>query len=144
MHEDEVDLRWLLGVLRRRMHVILMTTAVVMLVVTALLLILPPRYTATVELLIDPREQKVVSSDAVLPGLGGDSSVIDSQVEILRSTRIAQTIIRKFGLFDVDSGSAVVTPAATAKASRASSRLTPRRRMVTRVAGSCPVAIEIS
>jgi succinoglycan biosynthesis transport protein ExoP len=64
----------------------------------------PKQYTATAQILIDIQRPRIVGSDAVAPGL--DTSrymigpVIDSQVEILQSTRIAERVVRSTGLQD--------------------------------------------
>jgi succinoglycan biosynthesis transport protein ExoP len=64
----------------------------------------PKEYTATAQILIDIQRPRIIGSDAVAPGL--DTSrymigpVIDSQVEILQSTRIAERVVRATGLQD--------------------------------------------
>jgi succinoglycan biosynthesis transport protein ExoP len=64
----------------------------------------PKQYTATAQILIDIQRPRIVGSDAFAPGL--DTSrymigpVIDSQVEILQSRRIAERVVRLTGLQD--------------------------------------------
>ena len=54
-----------------------------------------PRYTATASVLIDPRQPKVFNIEAVLPGLDPDQYFIESQLEILRSPRIAKRLFEQ-------------------------------------------------
>jgi uncharacterized protein involved in exopolysaccharide biosynthesis len=64
----------------------------------------PKQYTATAQILIDIQRPRIIGSDAIAPGL--DTSrymigpVIDSQVEILQSTRIAERVVRATGLHE--------------------------------------------
>ena len=58
----------------------------------------PPKFTATSQILIENREAKVVSGNAVLSSLSADQYVIDTQVEILRSAKIANQAARSIGL----------------------------------------------
>ena len=59
---------------------------------------LTPRYTAEADLLVGPREEQVVDLKAVLSGLSGDSDVIESEIQVLRSRGIARTIVERFRL----------------------------------------------
>ncbi len=89
----ETDLREILGVLRRRRHVfggcVLLITSLVVLVAYQL----TPLYTATSQVLVDPREPNVVDLDSVLSGIAADASTIDSQMEVIRSRSIAERVV---------------------------------------------------
>jgi succinoglycan biosynthesis transport protein ExoP len=54
-----------------------------------------PSYRATAKLMIDSRQQKILTSEEVLPGLASDASAIETQVELLLSTRIAQRVLNE-------------------------------------------------
>ncbi|MGI9383837.1 MAG: GumC family protein [Methyloligellaceae bacterium] len=58
----------------------------------------PRQYTATAQLLLETQHPNVVETRTVLPGIGPDAPLIESQVEIIRSARIAGDSIRKLGL----------------------------------------------
>ena len=64
----------------------------------------PRYYTATAQMLINVQKPRIISGEAVVPSL--DTSrylidpVIDSQVEILRSKRIAEQVIKTVGLLE--------------------------------------------
>ena len=62
-------------------------------------LIVPAKYTATATILSDPRQERVVPSDAVLPGIGTDIAAVESQVELLSSTELIKRVMEKLGLF---------------------------------------------
>jgi succinoglycan biosynthesis transport protein ExoP len=59
---------------------------------------LTPRYTASADILVGPREEQVVDLKAVLSGLSGSSDVIESEIQVLRSREIARNVVRKLGL----------------------------------------------
>jgi capsular exopolysaccharide synthesis family protein len=59
---------------------------------------LTPRYTAESAVLVGPREEQVVDLKAVLSGLGGDSDVIESEIQVLKSRDIARGIVHEFKL----------------------------------------------
>ncbi len=52
-----------------------------------------PRYTATASVLIDRGQPKVFKIGGVLPGLDSDQHVLETQLEILRSPRIAARVL---------------------------------------------------
>ncbi len=94
----EIDLRAIFGTLWRRRWVIggcvLLITAAALLVVFQL----TPRYTASAQVLIDPRERKVADVEAVLSGLSSDASTIESQIQVIRSRMLAERVIDQLGL----------------------------------------------
>ena len=59
---------------------------------------LTPRYTAEADLIVGPREEQVVDLKAVLSGLSGDSDVIESEIQVIRSRDIARSIVERFKL----------------------------------------------
>jgi polysaccharide biosynthesis transport protein len=86
-------------ILRRRARLISRVVAAGLALAVVYLLITKPTYTAVASIFIDTRQQKVFAADAVLPGLSSDASVIESQVEILRSPNIARRAIEVLGLY---------------------------------------------
>ena len=59
---------------------------------------LTPRYMAEADLIVGAREEQVVDLKAVLSGLTGDSDVIESEIQVLRSRGIARGIVQRFRL----------------------------------------------
>lgn len=59
------------------------------------LLAATPQYAATASLIIDTRGQKILNVEEVLPALTSEIATIESQVEILRSRRIAERALQQ-------------------------------------------------
>ncbi len=80
-------LLWL--VFRRRMGLFLIVFIAVLALVAAFTLTRPVLYSASASVLIQPRQAQVLESKAVAPELRDDTNVIDTEVEILSSRRLA-------------------------------------------------------
>lgn len=78
---------WL--VFRRRLWLFLGVVLAVLGLVAAFTLTRPVLYSASASVLIDVRQPEVLESDPVAPRLAGDTNVIDTEVEILSSRRLA-------------------------------------------------------
>lgn len=61
------------------------------------LLLITPRFVATASILLDTRQQRVFNAEAVLPGLTDDLYIVESQLEIIRSPRIAASVLDAIG-----------------------------------------------
>jgi succinoglycan biosynthesis transport protein ExoP len=57
------------------------------------IVLIAPLYSGTAIVLIDPRQQRVLQSDAVLSGIGNDMAAVDSQIEVIQSSPIATKVI---------------------------------------------------
>jgi polysaccharide biosynthesis transport protein len=64
----------------------------------SLILLMAPHYSGTAIVLVDPRQQRVLQSDAVLSGIGNDMAAVDSQVEVIQSAQIASKVISELKL----------------------------------------------
>lgn len=93
-----LDLRGFLVLLRRRARLAGGVAGAVMALVVLALLLSTPRFTATSVLIVDPRQQKVLQSEAVLTGIGQDSAAVESQVEVIQSTSLARQVIDQLSL----------------------------------------------
>ena len=82
----------------RRSRLALLTVVVLNAVAIAAVGQLKPRFTAEADLIVGPREEQVVDLKAVLSGLSGDSDVIESEIQVLRSRDIARSIVQRFKL----------------------------------------------
>lgn len=97
---DRLDLDEIRRFLARRWRLIL-TTAVGCVVLAAIVCIaVTPVYTATSQILLDPRKQHVFGQDAVGADSGLDSSIVDSQIPIILSTRLLAKVVAKENLVD--------------------------------------------
>jgi uncharacterized protein involved in exopolysaccharide biosynthesis len=90
---DEIDLKRFAVALFHRWRLIATCAAAGMLLSILFISQAIPSYRASTKLLIDTRQQRVLTSEDVLPGLAVDASVIESQVELLTSTRIAARVL---------------------------------------------------
>jgi uncharacterized protein involved in exopolysaccharide biosynthesis len=64
-----LPLRELLAILRRRRRVIFWVSAIVTTVATLIGLRVPQTYTAIAQVMIEPRESRIVNAEKVAPGL---------------------------------------------------------------------------
>lgn len=78
---------WL--VFRRRMWLFLAVVGTVLALVAAFTLSRPELYSASASVLIELRQPEVLESDPVAPAMAGETNVIDTEVEILSSRRLA-------------------------------------------------------
>lgn len=95
-----VDIKELLGILRRRRWVIMGT---VLLLTTLALLVglqMTPKYTAKAMVMIDPRQSRVVDVEAVMQGLGTDASTVETQIKVLTSRDYVLGVMESLGLFE--------------------------------------------
>jgi capsular exopolysaccharide synthesis family protein len=89
-----IDLQRLLNAFRRRFLLFASVSAAVIVAVGAGTLLSTPKYRATAEVLLDPRNEKITKADDVLSGLPADSTVVDSEVEVLRSPQLAERVVK--------------------------------------------------
>lgn len=90
---DAIDLRQVQDFFWRRWQLILATAAVITVVTFIVLLAVTPRYTATAQVLLDPGNQKLLGAANLVPELSLDSSNVDSQVSLIRSTNLLRRVV---------------------------------------------------
>ncbi|MBI1403135.1 MAG: protein-tyrosine kinase [Porphyrobacter sp.] len=83
------DPGYLWMIFRRRLWLFLGVVAAVLALVAAFTLTRPELYSASASVLIEPRQPEVLESDPVTPEIASDTNVIDTEVEILSSRRLA-------------------------------------------------------
>ncbi len=93
-----IDVHSLLSALRRRMRLIGLVAASVMALVIAVTYLTPPKYLATAEVMLDPRNKTITKADDVLSQLPADSVVVDSEVEVLRSPQLSKRVVKSLRL----------------------------------------------
>lgn len=107
----EIDLREILRKVRRRRGIFIATVLFLMGATLAILAVLPPRYTGQTLVMIEAREAKFADFDAVLSGLAGDSETVQSEIEVVASRQLADTVVGQFGLIaDPEFNSALREP----------------------------------
>lgn len=87
------DLRGLLGVLVQRWRTIALTTLLVCGALLAFALLTTPLYTASTQILIDPRDRRVLQTEVTSTGLGGDTALVESQVRLITSDAILRRVV---------------------------------------------------
>jgi len=83
---------------RRRLPLFAWVTATLFLLAASVILLIPQRYAATAEIMIDPRRERVVELQQVLPDLPADTLVVDTEVEVLKSRALAQRVVGRLKL----------------------------------------------
>src|SRR5689334_19657849 len=95
--DPRVDLKELIRVIRRRRASILWTAAVP--VVLALLygLTATPLYTTTTQILIDPRDRRIISNEVTPEGLAPDGgiAIVESQLLVITSDTVLRRAIAR-------------------------------------------------
>jgi succinoglycan biosynthesis transport protein ExoP len=94
----DIGLRQLLGFLRRRRKVIVAVPAVVLALALAYVLTATPQYTATAALLIDTQKLSIFSQGDVVSETVITNAGLETQVQILRSGRLAEAVAKKLDL----------------------------------------------
>lgn len=92
----ESDLRDVLETLRRNAQKITLTTLAALMLGVAYLSMATPLYTSSASLFVDPRPRKI--DEAVPGGLGSDTTLLESQVEIITSDGVLRKVVEKLNL----------------------------------------------
>lgn len=87
---------WL--IFRRRLWVFLLIALTMLALVAVYTLTRPRLYSATSTVLIEPKQPEVVNADPVSPELDSDTHVIDTEVQILSSRRLAGRVAERLNI----------------------------------------------
>jgi polysaccharide biosynthesis transport protein len=90
-----LDFREFLAILSSQIPLILITVVTGLGIALLYLALATPEFTAVSRLLVQTQGQKILNIEDVLPGLGADTSVVESQVQILRSRPVVERAIHK-------------------------------------------------
>ncbi|HEX9789296.1 MAG TPA: polysaccharide biosynthesis tyrosine autokinase [Kiloniellales bacterium] len=82
----------------RRKWVMMYVGVAVMLVAVIVIGSLTPRFKSTAYVEINPRVSKVVDFEAVLSGLPADVATMETEIQIIRSRKLAEKTVAKLGL----------------------------------------------
>ena len=96
--DESIDLAGVIAMIRRRIHIIIGLMALVVAVTTVYSFTVTPRYTATVQLLLEQREKNVLEQESVAAGLPAENNAVDTEVEVLKSPALAIRVIDAFDL----------------------------------------------
>jgi capsular exopolysaccharide synthesis family protein len=91
----------MIGVVMHRLWPAVGAAAAVMIVILALVWTATPTYVATGALQIQPRRENLATTqEPAQPGLPPDTSAIDTQVQILKSSALARAVVERLKLYD--------------------------------------------
>lgn len=99
--EDLIDLRELTSTFRRRFWSFLATGVLTFVAIVLFTLQATPKYTAKADVVLNVRQSQVVDIEAVLSGAPPDSAMVDTEVEVLRSRSLAETVVNDLNLVAV-------------------------------------------
>lgn len=98
-HEESVDLRELIGALWRRKWFVLFWTLAAAALFFAMTITKPVRYTAQATVMLDPRQQQVVSArEEVVSDLQLNTAILESEVASLRSSALLERVVEQIGV----------------------------------------------
>ncbi|WP_083198121.1 GumC family protein [Pararhizobium polonicum] len=93
--DAEIDLKGILGLIRRQLWLILSTIATLLILTLILTYSLTPKYTATSLVLVDTSTKNLLDSQNILSNPNADNSRVESEVGILKSDRILLNVVRE-------------------------------------------------
>ena len=91
---------WFAAFVRRQLPVIVISTLGAIVLAVVYLLNTPPSYTAQATMIIDSNKVNIFQQQPIIGDLPVDLSMVESQVEILRSENIALAVIKQLHLTD--------------------------------------------
>src|SRR5437773_1889763 len=86
--DSGVGLREIIDTLRRRWRIIAITTMIVMAAAALFILVSPTRYTAATQLLMDPRDRRILGTEVMATSTGADPNLVESQLRIITSDAV--------------------------------------------------------
>ncbi|WP_143435241.1 GumC family protein [Henriciella aquimarina] len=96
--EKITDPKQALRALRRRLALFLFVVVSVFLAVAVYTFQATPVYSTSASVIIDSRDKTVVDIGSVMSGLPPESTVVDTEVEIIRSRSLAEKVVRQLNL----------------------------------------------
>ncbi len=91
-------LQFLVGFIRRQLPVIIFVALLALALGLIYIMTARPMYTARAQLMIDARKLQVFQQQSILGDIPIDTSQVESQVEVLKSENIAQSVIKNLHL----------------------------------------------
>lgn len=96
--DEQLDVRGVLGLLRRKLWLIVTVAVLVMGGATLALFAMKPVYTATALLLVDPSKKNLLDPQSQVMGSSSDSARVDSEVELVKSGPTMLQVADQLGL----------------------------------------------
>ena len=92
--DAEIDLKAILGIIRRQLWIVLSTVVAVLAIVTIGVFSVTPRYTATALILVDTKDKNLLDTENGPTNATTDNARVESEVEILKSERVLMSVIK--------------------------------------------------
>jgi uncharacterized protein involved in exopolysaccharide biosynthesis/Mrp family chromosome partitioning ATPase len=93
-----MGLSGLFGLLWRQVWLILAVVALFLGLAAAYLYLIERTYSAAVEILLDPRDQRILPNDPAPTGTGSDVALVESQLTLLQSDTLFREVISRLNL----------------------------------------------
>lgn len=98
MEDTELDIRGMVGLLRRQLRLIVVITLVVVGIAGIAVYSLTPKYSASALLLVDTSKKNLLDPGSVASAVEIDSAQVDSEMEILKSPAVLLKVIEEKAL----------------------------------------------
>jgi polysaccharide biosynthesis transport protein len=98
LNDSEIDIRQIIGILRRQYKLILSTIFAIVAVALLFTFTLSPKYTASALILVDTSRKNLLDEASQIGAASADNARVESEVEILRSDNVLMSIINEKGL----------------------------------------------
>lgn len=95
---DLVDFGYILSVLRRERWLIFGMVAAAVVLTLIFVQRIPPAYTSSAQVLLETRQERVLSSEQVVSNLNATPAVIAGEVELIRSSMLIGQVVDALGL----------------------------------------------
>ena len=95
----EFELREFFRKLWRRKAVIMGTVVLLFVAAAIILFQIPPKYETQVQVLIESRNSSMVNIEELVAGRGVDTETIESEIEVIKSRRLAEKVIDQLRLY---------------------------------------------
>ena len=96
--DEDVLLGQLLDFFYRRWELIAITALAVAALAFAVVMTLTPRYTATAQILLEQRKEKLFGADSIVPEFNLDTGNVDSQISVIQSLTLLKRVVEKYKL----------------------------------------------
>ncbi|MEQ1866962.1 MAG: Wzz/FepE/Etk N-terminal domain-containing protein, partial [Micropepsaceae bacterium] len=96
--EAEFDLRALLRAVLARRRTIAGTVGACMTIALIVVLQLTPIYSSSTLIMVGQRENKAFDPESILAGLSTDAASIENQIQVLRSSALAERVVKQLNL----------------------------------------------
>lgn len=91
--DSGVGLREIIDTLRRRWRIVAITTVIVMALASLFILVSSTLYTASTQLLADPRDRRILGTEVMATSTGADPTLVESQLRIITSDAVLGRVV---------------------------------------------------